>query len=266
MIDFHSHILPGLDDGAADITEAAAMARILSDAGFSEVCCTPHRISGCYDADNESVGTKTEELRKSIDTLGIDVLLHPGSEYYLDEFFLEGLEGCVTFRETQFVLVEISNHMTVEFIREACYRIRCRGYIPVIAHPERCNLFDLPPSRTWFKVRGSWFNVFNQTPNLEHRTLNSLVEYLIEIGCRFQGNIGSFAGIYGESVRKRAVSNLREGLYSYLGSDAHSSRNLAEWLDKGLREIEQCVGSEGLQKLLNGLPVNEEHRLLRHTG
>jgi len=178
MIDFHSHILPGLDDGAANITEAAAMARILSDAGFSEVCCTPHRISGCYDADNGTVGKKTEELRKSINALGIDILLHPGSEYYLDEFLLGGLEECVTYRETRFLLVEISNNMTVEFIREACYRIRCRGFIPVIAHPERCKLFDFPPPsknglREWFfKVQGSRFMVTKQTPDVEHPALN----------------------------------------------------------------------------------------------
>ncbi len=262
MIDYHIHVLPGLDDGAADMEEAVAIARTLADAGFSEAFCTPHQIKGCYDADHPTVVRRMEELRMRLETVGVDLILYPGSEYYLDEYLLKGLKDCVTFHGSQFLLVEISNHMTVEFILEACYRIRCRGWFPVIAHPERCRALELPKSAKTVltersEVRGSRFK---QLANIDHRApngpSNTVISYLLDIGCRFQGNIGSFAGIYGESVRGRAITYLRGGFYSCLGSDAHNSRNLGEWLAKGLHEIEWDIGSEGLRELLNWVPFS----------
>ena len=74
------------------------------------------------------------------------------------------------------------------------------------------------------------------------------------MGCRFQGNIGSFAGVYGERVKHRALRNLRDGLYDCLGSDAHASRGLADWLTRGLAEVRAQVGEEGLAALLAGCP------------
>jgi protein-tyrosine phosphatase len=172
--------------------------------------------------------------------------------------------------------VEFPNQIPEEFISKSCYHMRSRGCIPVIAHPERCRLLELPkPGKSSLMerliTRDQRLNnskckmqnaKFHKTLNLEHGTLNNssdtLLEYLMKIGCQFQGNIGSFAGIYGEKVRGRAVAFLREGLYSRLGTDAHSPEGLADWLDRGLREIEWDAGREGLTELLNGLPVETD--------
>ncbi len=274
MIDYHSHILPGLDDGASNMGEAVAMCRVLSDAGFTVVCCTPHRIRGCYDADNDTIMESKKELQKRLDALGTGLRLMIGSEYYLDEYLMSGLDNCLPLFETPYVLVELSNHMPEEFIRESCYRMRSHGCIPIIAHPERCGLLGLPrPNKSGlmgrFMARGtmvinSKFRIqnseFHQNPNFERGTLNAssdtLLEYLIGIGCQFQGNIGSFAGIYGDKVRRRAVIYLREGLYCRLGSDAHNQKGFADWLDRGLREIEWDTGSDGLADMLSGVPFN----------
>jgi protein-tyrosine phosphatase len=274
MIDYHSHILPGLDDGASDMDEAVDMCRVLAVAGFTAACCTPHRIRGCYDADNDAVGRSKRELQKRLDGLGIRLRLLTGSEYYLDEFLLSGLDNCIPLFETPYVLVELSNHMSEEFVRESCYRMRSRGCIPVIAHPERCGLLDLlrPDKKGLmerFMINGSRvinskFKIqnseLNQNPNIDCGTFtastDSLLEYLVAIGCQFQGNVGSFAGIYGEKVRRRAVIYLREGLYCRLGSDAHSQKGFADWLDRGLREIEWDIGTEGVADLFKGVPFN----------
>lgn len=263
MIDYHSHILPGLDDGAADLDEAVAIARRLAEFGFSQIFCTPHQIKGCYDTSGGDVRKKTEELRGHLKGFGINLVLKPGSEYYLDEYLLKGLKDCVTFQDSQFLLVEISSQMTAEFVQEACYRIRCRGYIPVIAHPERCRVLELPRlSKSGLvercEVPGKRCKGLS---NVEWGTLNdpsnTVISYLLDIGCRFQGNIGSFAGIYGERVRGRAIAYLRGGIYSCLGSDAHNSRNLGEWLGKGLHEIEWDIGTDGLRDLLKWEPFND---------
>jgi protein-tyrosine phosphatase len=72
----------------------------------------------------------------------------------------------------------------------------------------------------------------------------------MDMGCRFQGNIGSFAGIYGSSVRETALQYLREGVYDRLGSDAHRPDQLDTWLPEGLGVIRDCVGQAGLKVLL----------------
>jgi tyrosine-protein phosphatase YwqE len=86
---------------------------------------------------------------------------------------------------------------------------------------------------------------FHDNDNAE--TLNSLRS----MGCLFQGNIGSFAGIYGERVKMRALRMLEMGLYDHLGTDAHRPRKLADWLERGLKVIELELGKDGLTKLVS---------------
>ncbi len=211
------------------------MAAALRDAGFSTVHCTPHLIRGCYEADNATVRKGVEVLQGELDRRGIALRLLPGREYYLDEYLAEYLTDPLPLGDTRFLLIEVPAHTPVDFVKETCFRVCSSGYTPMIAHPERCRLFDLPAPasgrlREMFKVQGSRFNVFKSTSNVEHRTLNapsnSLLDYLVEIGCAFQGNLGSFTGRYGERVRQ-AAERLREAeVYSQLGSDAHGVEHI----------------------------------------
>src|SRR5665647_989200 len=96
MIDWHCHILPGLDDGPADIEKSLAMARLLAARGFATVYCTPHLIRGCYDATNDEVRRSLKELQQAITANGIPLALLAGREYYLDEFLPSALEDPLT--------------------------------------------------------------------------------------------------------------------------------------------------------------------------
>jgi len=256
-IDYHCHILPGLDDGAADMTAAVDIARVLADAGFSEVCCTPHLIRGSYEAGHNLFRKSLTILQRKLDDQGINLRLLQGQEYHLDEFLMGFLQDPRPIAGTEFLLVEIPDHAKAEIVKETLYQVRCSGYIPVIAHPERRGLFDATEKQKSGRLTflGSIFS--NSKLKTQNSKLNSpfLMDYLKDLGCLFQGNIGSFAGIYGESVRKRAIGYLQQGLYTCIGSDAHSARKLAGWLDMGLREVARHVGDEGLQALLLGLPL-----------
>lgn len=229
MIDWHCHILPGIDDGPSSMEDAVKMAIALHKAGFREVYCTPHLIKGFYDADNVAVRKGVAELQERLDTLCIDLLLHPGREYFLDEYLMEYLKDPMPLGNTSYVLLEVPDHMSPENVKETCYRIKCSGFTPVIAHPERCALFALARKketgiRKLFNSLGGAFKDYaahNQLPVA--CAGNSLMEYLREIGCVFQGNLGSFAGMYGEKV-KHSAGRIREmGMYSYMGSDLHSA-------------------------------------------
>lgn len=219
MIDFHSHILPGIDDGPTDIEESVAMAAALREAGFRTIYCTPHQMKGCFDADKNAVLASAAVFREKLNKEKIGMEILTGREYYLDEFLDSYLQDPLTLGETQYIMIEIPNNAVDEYVKEACFRIKRNGFIPMIAHPERCRLFV-----TLQKEKSSWF-LFS---GAEHKTGNSetedftLINYLKEIGCAFQGNLGSFNDYYGPEVRHTANDLKKKGIYTHYGTDAHS--------------------------------------------
>ena len=225
MIDWHSHILPGLDDGAADIGQSLAMAASLSQAGFTTVYCTPHLMRGCYEATNDQVRSSVAQLQELLNGSGIPLTLLPGREYCLDEYLPEALEEPLPLGNSRRILVEILPQLSVDMVRNLLYGVVRSGFSPVIAHPERCRLLEPV-------VRRSGGGLFGAVKNLisgggrddEHAgtTGNELLDYLRELGCSFQGNLGSFAGFYGKQVKVAADAMKELGLYDRYGSDLHS--------------------------------------------
>jgi len=262
--DWHCHLLPNLDDGAKDLADSLAIAEILAKAGFSEVHCTPHSISGAYEASPERIRQATRKLQEAIDGAGIPLRVSAGSEYYCDEFLPARLDDPLTLGDSNMVLMEAPLQATPTLLSSIAYQVTLRGHTPLIAHPERCALFQ-PTAKSAsvtsslfgsvLRFANARFRTQNSASNLEPRSSNiehDLSSLLTSMGCRFQGNLGSFAGIYGERVRKTAINHLQNGLYDCLGSDAHASRGLASWLQRGLCEVESHVGAEGLAALLAG--------------
>ena len=260
MTDWHCHLLPGIDDGPTEITESLEMARILTQSGFSAVYCTPHCMRGGYDASSSEVREAVKKLQGHLDTEGVRLALYPGREYYLDEYFSEYLADPLLLGDSRNLLIEIPGYQDPEYVRQTCYRIKMKGYFPVIAHPERCPLLT-PPRRVdpyadqGSKSNGSTPLVYKlanlcrsllaignhesqPTSNESGYSESDLCSYLVDIGAKFQGNIGSFAGIYDDQTKLRAQKFLQAGVYTHFGSDAHNSGTLAAWLPVGL----SCVG------------------------
>lgn len=261
MIDFHCHILPGLDDGARDLDESLEIARILSGSGFTEAYCTPHLIKGCFDNNKDDIIRATNALQTALHQNNIPLTLHSGVEYYMDEFFSACLKDPLVLGSSTTVLVEAPVQADLKFVKENIYAIVRSGYIPLVAHPERCVFLRQNVRSSAFKVRSSvhgfWGNILSRI-NVERRTLNkepsveqgaSNIEILRDMGCKYQVNIGSFVGMYGNDARKRAVKLLQNGHCDKLGTDAHSPRDLNKRLGKGLKIIEQEIGKDGLKRL-----------------
>jgi protein-tyrosine phosphatase len=229
MLDWHSHLLPGLDDGPATLDESIEMAAALLKAGFAGVHCTPHLIKGIFDADNSSVKASLSILQARLKEEDIDLRLLTGREYYLDEFLIDYLKDPITLGETKYVLVEIPNPIPPEFAKETCFRIKRSGFIPMIAHPERCNLFAPFEKRETprFLFFDSKFNVEDPKPNEP-----SLLDYLKDLGCAFQANLGSFAGWYGAQVQQTANYLKKMDVYTHFGTDAHSVNGVLQHLNR----------------------------------
>lgn len=228
--DWHCHILPGLDDGPATIDESIEMARALADAGFTTVHCTPHCIRGLYNNIAFQVKAATRELQEAIDKVGISLVLVPGAEYYLDEFFIDDLADPLPLSGS-LLLVESSVSCIPQFFIETITQVIHKGFTPLIAHPERSELFfsEYDQENNGFN---KYFILFRtlfrggsilKTGNANLKS-DSLLAVLRSMGCLFQGDLGSFAGYYGERVRYNAEFLRNAGLYTHYGTDLHSIR------------------------------------------
>jgi protein-tyrosine phosphatase len=231
LTDWHCHLLPGLDDGPATMDESIEMAAALQKAGFASVYCTPHLIKGGFDADNGAVREMLTALQARLHGENIDLRLLPGREYYLDEFFFDYLKDPLPLGETKYIMLEFPNYIAPEFVKETCFRIKRSGFIPMIAHPERCSLLTLSGKRetAWFRFSNSQRKAEGSKPNG-----SSLLDYLKDIGCAFQANIGSFAGWYGSQVQQVANRLKETAIYTHFGTDAHNVMGVLQHSDREL--------------------------------
>ena len=141
MIDFHSHLLPALDDGAITVDDSIAMARALAAFGYKAVCCTPHCIKGYYELAPKQVREATLILQADLDNEGIQLELWPGMEYMLDECFSEFAEDLLPLGDTKLVLCEAPPQAHPLFVQEGLELIAEKGFVPLVAHPERTQFF-----------------------------------------------------------------------------------------------------------------------------
>jgi protein-tyrosine phosphatase len=239
MIDWHCHILPGLDDGPETMAESLAMARLLADVGFRTVHCTPHCISGRYDNSPDQVRRATERFQRELLGEGIRLAVKPGMEYYLDEHFPGQLENPQFLGNTRLLLVEIPSRASVDLVRENLRQILRRGHVPLLAHPERSALlthggYDTLSGQLIRGLRRLGASLPGGKTSSDDFAGEALLSDLTDMGCRFQGNLPSFTGWYGRGPQRQALRNLAGGLYSCLGSDGHGFKSLKQFLQPAL--------------------------------
>lgn len=223
MIDYHCHLLCGLDDGPKDIDESVAMAAALQKTGFKTIYCTPHQMKGRYDADNKDVLSAVSVLRKKLSEENIKLEIFPGREYYLDEFLGNYLKNPLPLGNTKYIMIEFPNFAPIKFVKEFCFRIKCGGFIPMIAHPERCRLFavHLKSKTSIFSLSGS---KSKNSDSIAKKT--ELINYLKDIGCAFQCNISSINALYGQAVQETAMYLKKNKVCTHFGTDAHSLKDI----------------------------------------
>ncbi len=236
MIDFHCHLLPGFDDGAADLDQSLAMARLLAAAGFNQVHCTPHCIHGVYQHSPAQVLVAMNTLQVELDRHSIPLRLLSGMEYYLDEFFPHYLADPLPLGETRMLLVEAPSQGDPQRLRDNLQRITRKGLTPLFAHPERCRLLDetAPGRELWGRLR----QVVGRERSPERGGETPLLDQLMEEGVLLQGNLGSLTGYYGAGVRQRALVLARAGRYHCFGSDAHNPLALQGFLAAGVQAVQ----------------------------
>jgi tyrosine-protein phosphatase YwqE len=214
----HSHLLPGIDDGAQDMENSLALIQGMHALGYKKLITTPHVLWDMYKNTHEIILSKLDEVREAVKGAGIDVEIHAAAEYFLDEHvedLLRNKEPLLTI-SGKMVLTEFSMAFPSMNIKDLLFEMQMQGYQPIIAHPER--YVYLEKDKTFY-------------------------DDLRDTGCLFQLNLLSLGGHYGRSVVDLAHYLLKNGFYSLIGTDLHHSGHL-----EGLQRFEMPAA---LQKLID---------------
>ena len=221
ITDLHSHLIFGIDDGAGTAEDSIALAKELVSLGFSKAITTPHVISDSYKNNTEIILAGLEVLRKNLEIHNIGLKVEASAEYYIDEAFEElvASSDLLSFGgEKRYVLFETSYVSKPLSLQTILFEMKMKGYMPVMAHPERYTFF--------------WNAPFSE------------IEELYGCDIKFQINTSSFAGNNGERANKIARKLLEADMIDFLGTDLHRVRQAAPVReafmgDKNLRNLIQ---------------------------
>ncbi|MGN0402820.1 MAG: CpsB/CapC family capsule biosynthesis tyrosine phosphatase [Acetatifactor sp.] len=237
IADIHSHILPGVDDGAEDIWETLEMLRIACREGITDLIVTPHYQSGRYFTPADEITGKVAGIQKLADRNRIPIRLYPGTEIYFRSGLEERMDSgqLATMNGSSFVLVEFSPAEEFPYIRNAMEELLGMGYHPILAHVERFRC-----------MREETFRV---------RELKSM-------GCQIQANAGSITGEYGYATKRYLHRLLKEHLVDYVGTDAHNASGRAPHMKRCAEALYRKYGEAYANCILY---KNAEKNLLKKS-
>lgn len=230
MIDLHSHILPGIDDGAADISVSLAMAKTWVADGVSAVACTPHILPGLYQNTGPQIRIAVQQLQEALDQEGISLRLVTGSDAHMAPNFVAEVRSgqILTIADSRYVLVEPPHHIAPPQIEDFFFNLLVAGYVPILTHPERLSWV---PSRY------------------------DTIQRLAKAGVWMQITAGSVTGAFGRNAQYWAERMLDEGCVHILATDAHDNSWRPPCLSKGWEAAAKRVGDAEAQHLVLTRPA-----------
>ncbi len=223
--DMHSHIIPGIDDGAPNVEAAVAMAKKYVELGFKKVIATPHVMADFYRNTPDSIRGGLAVLEEALQQHQIDLKVEAAAEYYFDETFINKLEKkqVLGFGDN-YLLFELSYINQPPNLLDVLFRIQDAGFYPVLAHPERYPYY--------------------------HGSIENYLQ-IKEYGCFLQLNTISLTRYYGKGVKSAAESLVDHNCISFLGSDMHHMRHARALTDSLLSaRIEKLIKQGQLNNLL----------------
>lgn len=196
----HSHLIPGIDDGAPTMDHSIAMLNKFAQLGYRKVITTPHILGEVHPNTPEIILLGLEEVRKELQKLQINMELEAAAEYYCDESLLPKIKAknILSFGQN-YVLMEFGMLSPSQYEGQALFDLQVAGYVPVLAHFERYPYYH---------------GNFEKVEELRARNI------------KIQVNLGSLTGHYGPGVKKMAEELIKKSLVDFLGSDCHRMEHL----------------------------------------
>lgn len=224
-IDIHTHILPGVDDGAHNMDETVSMLKMAYEEGILTIIATPHYASGKNSVQIEKLQEKRMQVEVEAKKIDREFEILLGNELFYSDSVIQDLkEGkALTLAKSRYVLVEFTPSTSYEKIRTAIHKLVLAGYAPIIAHVERYQCL--------------------------YRK-QELLEALIELGAYIQMNIGSLIGGFFNMEVSNNKKMVGLGLVHFFGSDCHNLVNRVPRMESGLVQLRKKVDHELLEQIL----------------
>jgi protein-tyrosine phosphatase len=219
VVDMHSHVLPGIDDGAQTVEDSIFLVRRMMDLGIKKIIATPHIMADYYRNTHESITGALEILKAELVKQGMDIEIEAAAEHYFDETFEKRIEDnkLMTMGDN-YVLFEYSFISKPPNDIQIIQKLKDAGYKPILAHPERYPYMDIEKLRN-----------------------------IREWGCSLQLNTISLVGYYGKEVKKIAEALVDNQLVDFISSDMHHVRHADAFRD--------VLKMPHLEKLLFNYPL-----------
>ncbi|WP_223870048.1 tyrosine-protein phosphatase [Paenibacillus sabuli] len=237
MFDIHSHILPGVDDGAADEAEAVAMAEMAAADGITHMIATPHTGDSRFDTASQPVLERVASLNRTLRRRSIGVEVLPGQEVRAGRRTLEDAAAgrLLTLGGSRYLLLELPSSMDERTAIELLHELRMVHMLPVIAHPERHKRLATDPEA---------------------------LQRLVEAGALAQVNAASLLGDNGRAIRRAVRAFVRRGLVHAVASDTHNTQRRPPGLAAAYNELAMLGGGalvrtlrDNARRIAHDLPV-----------
>ncbi|HKM43045.1 MAG TPA: CpsB/CapC family capsule biosynthesis tyrosine phosphatase [Limnochordia bacterium] len=226
MIDLHTHILPGVDDGSSNLSMSLAMGHFAEDGGITTLAATPHFHEI---PDWSRIKAKVEELKKEFVKAQIPVEIVPGAELLMDMGLLDMAAAEIpTYADNgRFCLIEFPMHQLPMYAEQVLFDLQTKGITPIIAHPER-------------------YGAVVENPNLAIGWIRQ--------GCLIQMNSGSLLGRFGSTIKQTAEIMLKCNMVQMVASDGHGSERRRLNLPEAFEALVAIVGESTAQNLVKTNP------------
>lgn len=200
FVDIHSHLIPGIDDGAKTMDNSLQLIADLEEIGFKQLITTPHVLPFVWNNTKQNILQGEASVLKALQSAKEKVHFKAAAEYMLDSSLFEKMENerLLTLKD-DYLLIEMSYLNPPIQLLEYIYRIQVEGYKPILAHPERYLFY--------------------------HKNFEKY-EALKKAGCLFQINLLSTVGYYGNHVAEISNKLLKKGLIDFVGSDVHHQKHI----------------------------------------
>ncbi len=220
MIDIHSHILPGVDDGAPDLETSLEMCKIAVSDGVTIMAATPHMLDGIHNVERETIISGVAELQKKLDENNIQLHVVPGADIHINVDFINLYKSgsIVTLNDNgKYALIEFPPSTIPQKANEFLFSLQVHGVVPIITHPERNQSVQRHPEQAI-----KW----------------------AESGHVIQVTTASITGELGKEAKECSMKLLEANLVHVVASDAHSATWRAPGLSAARSIIAEMISEE----------------------
>ena len=203
-VDFHSHLIPGIDDGVATVEESVNVVKALAELGFKKIITTPHVMGDGYNNSSETILAGRDAVRLQLEKEGIEMPFEASAEYYVDDAFFSIIKNrSILPLKDNYVLIELSYMAQPMSFTTCIYELKNAGYKVILAHPERYPFY--------------------------YRKNAEVYEQIRDYGIYFQLNLGSLAGVYGKSAQQAAEMLVDANMIDFVATDIHNLKLIPDF-------------------------------------